>query len=158
MESRDVTLKLPLEQLHALQQLAQQQDVTVGQVVRSAITAELQRRAKKGRSPNRASEELVAPLRARLAGDFAEALSWEELEMRLKAKGFKLRESGGGLALHGYPSGDRVCKASELGFSYARLLERFQRPFPRRGHTQLASSVQGHGDDGDEDIQLFEPF
>ena len=129
-----VNFKIPYDMLRVAAQIAREDDVTIGQLLRDLLTKEISRR-KNARPPNRADEQLVAPLRARLAPDFAGASNWVELEKRLKAKGFELRPAGGGLALFRLPSGDRVCKASELGFSYSKLIERFSAGFPGHAHT-----------------------
>jgi hypothetical protein len=42
------------------------------------------------------------------------------------------------LALHRHPSGIRVCKVSELGYGYSKLIERFRTAFPGHTHTWIA--------------------
>ncbi|MGV6850505.1 MAG: hypothetical protein ACWA5A_19205 [Marinibacterium sp.] len=135
-----VTLRLTREMRHSLERMAQAADITPGQVVRDLIGREVTRRHR-ARPPVRADERLLAPLRARLASDLAEARDWQDLAGRLQQKGYVLRESGGGLALYSWPSGARVCKASELGFSYGRLMQRFRAPFPGHAHTWLADKL-----------------
>ena len=78
-------------------------------------------------------------LRALLADDLAYAGGWSELQQRLKRKGYELRESGGGLALFSFPGGGKLAKASDLGYSYARLMRRFGAPFPGHSHGYLAA-------------------
>jgi len=56
-------------------------------------------------------------------------------------KGYVLRAAGGGLALHDWPGDRRLCKASELGFSYSRLMRRFSSPFPEHPHAWLAARM-----------------
>ncbi len=58
-----VTLKLPGPMLAALQRIAADDDVTVGQVIRDAISRDILRR-EIAKTPVRADERLVAPLRA----------------------------------------------------------------------------------------------
>ena len=132
---RTLSLHVSDVTLAALQAAAVDDDVTVGQILRDAIERELRRRAQ-AKTPVRADERLVAPLRALLAYDFAYAKSWSDLMVRLAHKGFLLVESGGGLILK-RQSGERLCKASELGYSYSRLLARFDTAFP--GHTHDAT-------------------
>ena len=126
-----VSLKLPRETRLALAQIARAEDVTVGAIVRDAIDRDLRRRQAK--PANRADERLVAPLRALLADDLAYAVGWTDLAARLQRKSYALREAGGGLVLCDQ-DGRRLCKASELGCSYARLAERFGAPFPNHRH------------------------
>lgn len=127
-----VTLKLPDLTLRALAKIAREDDVTIGQIVRDAIERDLRPR-EQAKTPNRADERLVAPLRALLADDFAYAENWADLIRRLEAKDYALRESGGGLILTAL-NGDRICKASELGYAYSRLYRKFKTPFPGHSH------------------------
>ena len=129
-------LKLSNEMLSALRAWAQKEDVTVGQIIRDAIARDLRRR-EKAKTPNRADERLVAPLRALLADDLAYAENWADLSRRLASKGFELREAGGGLALHRLSDGSRLCKASELGYAYRTLMRRFMAPFPGHRHRPI---------------------
>jgi hypothetical protein len=130
-----IEMKMHVEMLRAASMLARQRDITVGQLVRDLVAREIARAH--ARPPIRADERLIAPLRARLADDLAHAEGWEDLQARLRAKGYVLRAAGGGLALHGGPGDRRICKASELGFSYARLMRRFGAPFPDHPHSHL---------------------
>lgn len=148
--------KMPAEMIRALQQIARAQDISIGQLLRNLAAKEISR-LHKARPPNRADERLVAPLRARLAGDLAHAACWDDLQTRLRCKGYELREAGGGLALHAYPSGARQCKASELGFSYSRLMRRFHAPFPGHAHTWLAERFLHQGEDDDDPVLIEDP-
>ena len=141
METRDVTLKLPKPVLDALILAADQDDVSVGQIIREAIDRDLRRRVA-AKTPVRADERLVAPLRALLAVDFAYASSWDDLAQRLHGKGYTLAESGGGLILLDQATGQRICKGSELGYGYAQLLRKFNAPFPNHRHTWLLGRVR----------------
>jgi len=146
-----MTLRLPPDLLTAIESLAASDDVTVGQFARHALTKELSRR-RSTRPPARAAERLIAPLRASLAPAMANATSWSDLANRLKQQGFELRQAGGGLAVHRHPSGDRVCKASELGFSYTRLMRRLRAPFPGHTHTWLFERLKD-----DANVVLIQP-
>lgn len=89
MES--VLVKLPAPTLAALHQIAKQDDISVGQILRDAVNRDLLRR-EKAKTPVRADERIVAPLRALLADDFAYSTDWAELRSRLASKGYMLRE------------------------------------------------------------------
>ncbi len=141
MEQSEVTLRLPAVMIGALKIAAARDDVSVGQIIRDAIARDLQRR-EKAKTPVSADERLVAPLRALLADDFAYARHWDDLFGRLRAKGFRLAESGGGLILLDHSTGERICKGSELGYGYALLLRKFDAPFPGHAHTWLRGRVQ----------------
>ncbi|PRX37315.1 hypothetical protein SAMN05216257_101337 [Meinhardsimonia xiamenensis] len=142
MEMERASFRLPREMRAALERMAAEEDVSPGQILRRLIDREIARRAR-AKPPVRADERLLAPLRARLADDLAHAPGWRELQARLRAKGYELREAGGGLALHRWPEGDRLCKASELGFSYSALMRRLGAPFPGHAHRGLAARMLG---------------
>lgn len=141
MDMRPISLKLPAPLLQAAVLLAQDRDCSLGALIRTALNAEIKRAGSPAKTPNRADERLVDPLRALLAVDFGEARNWPDLQQRLAAKGFALREAGGGLALHSHPDGARLCKASELGHAYASLMRRFGQPFPDHSQRWLERHV-----------------
>ena len=143
MNMRVVTFKLPEPMIAGALRLAQARDSTLGQIVRDALSAEIRRCSRNATTPNRAEEQLLAPLRVLLASEFALAKTWQDLQARLQAQGYALREAGGGLALHTHPDGMRMCKASELGHAYASLMRRFNAPFPSHSHHHLVDKVLG---------------
>ena len=136
--------------------LAEKHDLSLGQLIRNALSREIARHAN-AKPPVRADEQLLAPLRARLAPDLAHARNWQDLGDRLKTKGYVLRVAGGGLALHDWPADRRICKASELGFSYSNLMRRFRTPFPSHPHRWLAERMLDQQPE-DDTIDVFEPF
>jgi hypothetical protein len=119
----------------ALERCARDDDVTIGQIIRDAIDRELYRRSR-AKKAVRPDERLIAPLRALLADDFAYARSWSDLASRLGTKGYRLVESGPGLVLVQARDGTRLCKASDLGYSHARLGQRLG-PFPQHAHAHV---------------------
>ncbi len=147
-------IQMHTEMVRSLQNLAAGRDITLGQLLRNLATKEISR-ANNARPPVRADEQLIAPLRARLANDLAHSRDWEDLQTRLRSRGYELREAGGGLALHSFPNGFRQCKASELGFSYSKLMRRFEAPFPGHAHIWLAQRYLNKPSD---DIELIERF
>jgi hypothetical protein len=130
----------------ALERIARDEDRSVGDILRDAVERDLYRRtrAKKAVRPD---ERLIAPLRALLADDLAYAASWPELAARLARKGYALIESGPGLVLAAQPSGQRLCKASDLGYSHSRLASRLGSPFPSHAHAHIVarSAARPHG-------------
>jgi len=161
MEMRTFTLKLPEPMVAAALKLANQRDVTLGHIIRMAVSAEIKKNSRNAKTPNRADELLLAPLRVLLASDFAMAQDWTDLNQRLNDHGYALREAGGGLALHSYPDGVRMCKASELGHSYSSLMRRYNAPFPGHAHRHLVDKLLGPtqaapGEGSDFDV--IEPF
>ncbi|RBI77677.1 hypothetical protein DQW77_00435 [Roseovarius sp. TE539] len=137
---QQLEIRMHRELVRAARHLARERDITTGQLVRDLLSREVSRH-NRAKPPVRADERLVAPLRARLAVDLAGAEGWTDLDRRLRARGYVLRAAGGGLALHDWPGDRRICKASELGFSYSRLMRRFGAPFPGHGHTWLADRM-----------------
>ncbi len=150
MSLTPTTLKLPDDLLHVLDVMARDADITTGQLVRSILSKEISRR-KNARPPIRADEPLIAPLRARLAPILGTAPDWTSIQAKLKEQGYELRQAGGGLALHSYPDGERLCKASELGFSYSKLIARLSKPFPGHTHFHVFDRVMRKKADSDLD-------
>lgn len=155
---RPVQIRMSGAMQEAAERAAHASDITMGEYVRRLVDADLRRRFAPATTPNRVEEHLLSPLRVRLAHDFACATSWPDLNARLAAKGYALREAGGGLALHAHPEGTRLCKASELGHSYGALMRRYGAPFPGHAHRHLVdrwlkttSPPPGCPDDGDDD-------
>lgn len=146
--------KMHPEMSRAIIAIARERDVTVGQILRDLVSTEI-RRHQKARPSERTDERLVAPLRARLAPSLAHAPTWDDLQADLRRKGYDLRPAGGGLALHSHPSGERVCKASDLGFSYSRLLHRIGAPFPGHPHTLHLETRTPETEDSPDVIEDF---
>jgi len=125
-----MTMKLPLPTHSALAALAEEQKVSVGQIIRVAIDREIRRRTK-SKLPEKADARLFEHLQARLGEDFQSSENWQTLQKRLSGKGYRLRESGGGLDLTDRATGNHLCKTSDLGYEYSKLLRKFRSPFPR---------------------------
>lgn len=154
MMTHETILKLPDPMLREACRLARTRDMTVGQVVRDALSAELRRARRKASKRLKALEVEVAPVRAELASDLALAQSWPDLQGRLANKGYALRPSGGGLALVRLVGGARICTASDLGPGYGKLIERFGGPMPDPSarpkpvcQTQATLDLVGRDDD-----------
>ncbi len=129
-EFEHISLQLPPALLRAARDVAADRDLTLGELLRVALQAELRRVARPATAPDRAEERRIAMIRARFAEDFAYAQTWQELQTRLKAKGAYLQGAGGGLVVATWPAGQRLCKASQVGASIAQLARRFRAPFP----------------------------
>ena len=94
MDMHPVTIGLPDPLLRAAQDLAQARDISLGALIRAALSAEVRRANLPAKMPNRADERLVDPLRALLAVDFGTARDWPDLQARLAAKGCVKRGAG----------------------------------------------------------------
>lgn len=136
-----VQFKLPHEMVIRLEQIAGEEDISLGQVIRLAVERDFRRRDDFARH-TRLPQRLIAPIRERVQGDFLAAEGWSDLKARLVAQGYALREAGGGLALHESVSGRFLCRTSELGFGYPALLRRFASPFPGHSHTWLLDRIR----------------
>ena len=135
-------IDLAREHWEALDQLARREHVSVSALLQEAVRREVQRR---GRAPKAEGpdEALLSPIRAHLADDFAYAKGWAELDTRLQRKGYRLAESGPGLILVAWPGGEKICKASDLGYSHARLARKFGQPWP--DHAQAWRALRQAG-------------
>lgn len=165
MISGDVKLRLDQPLLADLHALADAEGCDLASIMTRALKAEIARTRARARTPVRAEERLLAPLRALLARDLAAATGWEDLQTRLAVHGYRLREAGGGLLLATSPGGKRICKASELGFAYSDLMRRFGRPFPGHSQHKLAARILDPMRAArcplppeDDDFDLIEPF
>ena len=152
MEMDVVTLRIPRPMLHQVQGLAEEQDVSLGHLVRELLKKEIGRRLS-AKTSNRTDERLVAALQALLARDMAEASGWSDLAQRLARHGYAIAPAGGGLVLVRRPCGTRVCKASELGFAYRTLVRRFGMGMPGHPHGALGLTFPEEEDDA-----VIEPF
>ncbi|WP_084667914.1 relaxase family protein [Nioella nitratireducens] len=155
MFGESLTIRLAPRDLQALDALARRQDVTVGFIVRGLIASELKRQANT-KARNCADGRLVARLQRLLAGAMAEARSWQDLHRRLSDLGYELRPSGGGLTVHRLSGDERLCKSSDLGFAYTRLVKRFRAPMP--GHPRKMQHVLERlaPEDMEEDFEVIE--
>lgn len=136
-----VSFKLPPDLRARLEAIAAVDDVSIGQLVRTAIERDLRRRASLAPRP-RAAEHILATVRSKVVGDFEQAGDWAELKVRLAEQGYSLREAGGGLALHEIVTGRFLCRTSEIGFGYPGLIRRFGKPFPGHCHTWLLDKIR----------------
>ncbi|HBG97970.1 MAG: hypothetical protein JKP98_02460 [Rhodobacteraceae bacterium] len=152
MPDRHLSVCLPDPLFRAARDIAGRRGQPLERLIVDALNVEVARAYRKARSPVRADERYVAMLRARFARAFAMARDWRDLQDRLAADGAELREAGGGLALFCLRSGERLCKASDMGASLRQLSIRFCAPFP--GPPPRAPVP----DRVEEDIELFEPF
>lgn len=139
MES--VTFKLPVDVITRLDQIARDEDVSVGHIIRLALERDFNRRDG-FRSHPRSPEFLLAPIREKVRADFIEASGWSDLKTRLIGKGYSLREAGGGLALHDAITGRFLCRTSEIGFGYPTLMRQFAGPFPGHSQTWLIDRIR----------------
>lgn len=125
MSKQPVPLELPVDLFMTVHDLAAEQEDTLARVIEGLVSDHLAsvRGAKKRLRP--ASERLVFALQNLLFRDMAEAVSWEDLDNRLRRHGYFLKIGWGGLSLHTETSGQKLCHAHDLGFSYGTFIRRF---------------------------------
>ncbi|MCP3971435.1 MAG: hypothetical protein GY717_14170 [Rhodobacteraceae bacterium] len=117
----------------ALSQVSSAEGTAIDALVADAVHRDLYRRTR-ARKAERPDERLIAD-------DFAFSSTWEDLQARLDAKGYWLMKSGAGLAVCDKSNGCRVCKASDLGNSHARLARKLGTAFPGHTHPQAIGAV-----------------
>ena len=144
MDLESVTLKLPRDLLSGAQRVATARDVTIGHMVRQLLKREVDRQlsAKKSEATD---ERLLAALQALLARDMAQATGWDDLASRLRPHGYDLRPASGGVVLYKTSCGTRVCKGSEIGFSYSTLVKRFGCHMPNHSHDRSRRALMPAG-------------
>lgn len=164
-----VDVKLQSELADAARMLARERDVTVSQLLRELVKREIDmtRRINSIRS---AEERSVEGLKSRLMPDFMASRTWPDLKTRLKNRGYCLVASSGGLALHDRETGKRICKSSEIGFGYSKLIRKMGAPFPGHPHAWLDDRVlpmqqmtdiqkeKPPATDVTDDFDVIEPF
>lgn len=144
MELESVTLKLPRELLSGAQRVATAQEVTIGHMVRQLLKREVDRQLS-SKDTATVSDGLVSAVQTLLAGDVTDASDWDDLSERLRPHGYVFRLNEGGLVLFKTSCGTRICRGSELGFSYASLVKRFGQQMPEPSCTSAVKSVMPAG-------------
>ena len=144
MELESVTLKLPRNLLSGAQRVATARDVTIGHMVRQLLKREVDCQLNSERTEG-TDTRLLAAVQALLACDFAEASGWDDFAQRLRPHGYVVRAAGGGIALIKSSCGTRICKGSELGFAYAKLVKQFGADLPGHPHAKTHLAVMPAG-------------
>jgi len=157
MLSQKIEFVISPEMEAFLYQCVEEKDLSVGQVLRTLVEAEMKRKTN-AKTPNRADEKLVARLQRLLVPTMASALDWNDLHARLAALNHSVRPAGGGLTIHDLVTGDRLCKSSELGFAYSRLVRKFRQPMPGHHHkmAHVLAAIRGLPSDDADDFDVIE--
>lgn len=135
MESNLYQLRLPHALARAAQQIAAQRDLTVGQLLRDLLAAEISRAG-----PDDAAQ-MPPQQRKALGQTFDIATGWDDLQRRLAEHRMRLMPAGNGLALYPLEGDSRICKIKAIGQSYAALVSRFGAPFPSHPHAWMAERM-----------------
>lgn len=144
MELESVTLKLPRELLSGAQRVATAREVTIGHMVRQLLKREVERQLA-SKDITMVSESLISAVQTLLARDIADASDWDDIAEQLRPHGYVFKLHEGGLVLYKISCGTRICTGSELGFSYASLVERFGVQMPSQAVAKTGNGVMPAG-------------
>ena len=147
MDTESVTLKLPRALLSEAQHVATAREVTIGHMVRQLLKREVDRQMS-AKAEEDTERRLIVALQALLARDMADAGDWDDLATRLRPHGYEMQVRDGSAVLVKSSCGTSVCKASELGFSYASMVKRFDTSLLKadRSKTHLGTMPAGNID------------
>lgn len=126
-----MTIRIPEALLASLIRASRAEELTPAEFVRAALAERLKEMDLRG------AQDPVAALRRALRRHFSEAGDWPELQRRLRAEGFVLREAAGELWLFTWPVERRLVRLERVGPGREDLTLRFRSPFPAHG--------SGHG-------------
>ena len=122
---RAVTIRIPEELLASAIRAARVEEMTAGEFIRAALAGRLAEPAGRG--------DPVSVIRRALRRQFSEANDWLDLQRRLRAEGFVLREVGGELWLFTWPVERRLVRLERVGPGREDLTLLYRAPFPAHG-------------------------
>jgi predicted transcriptional regulator len=144
-----VSIKLSRELAAEVERLAMSYDLTVGAVVREALS-QLIEREKLNDSADHDSEtnaDIARPdsvldlVRQTVTREVQNSRNWDELQEHLRKKNLEFVPKGGGLSLRSADTKKIICKGSAIGFGYSRLIRKFGCGFPDHSHAWLVGRV-----------------
>lgn len=146
---RLVSLRLPLDLIARIEEEAHALGLSPAETIRRVLRDAFEAQAPIQDEPSGPLPEMAAIQEALdRSGD------WLDLQRRLRAQGFVLRESGRGrLVLHDWPENRALMPLDELGVSAAELVLRYRAPFPggvgssslpKPIHPPLSEGVRAH--------------
>jgi len=143
-----VNVRMSVSMRDALEELAVETDMSVGQLVREALqrflaevwahTGEEQNVDTSTPSPD---DSVLERCRQAVRQALSLASDWKTMQGILATNGYEYRALGGGLTMFDTTDGRYLCKASDVGPGYSKLIKRFRAPFPGHPHTWLADRV-----------------
>ena len=161
----EMKIQLSEEMSEKLAKRAFSQNVSVGTVIRDALSqyldgapvepgrrGEARKSGRRGRDVSGADESgpaRTAPaetvdlddLKSRFSEAVERASDWDELQERLRESGLDIAPKGGGLVVMQAGTGTELCKASDLGFAYSRLIRRYRAGWADHPHTWPAERI-----------------
>jgi len=148
----EITIRLPRKLADDVEKTAQEYDLTIGAVVREALTSFIQRKQRQNGAECeggersdcvKGSSSMHESLKPLMAEAVKESKNWDELQELLSLNGLEIAPKGGGLVLRSVDSKHEICKASDLDFPYRRLIKNYKCGFPGHSHQWLVDKVLG---------------
>lgn len=85
--------------------------------------------------------DALAIVAQKVFAGLAKSSNWAEMQAALAEDDLEYFERGGGLAIRVRSTGAYVCKGSEVGPGYMKLIGKFRAPFPGHSAVWLAEKV-----------------
>lgn len=151
MSDLSVELKVQLseEMSEKLAMRAYGSGVSVGAIIRQALSEFLDHRQPEARSQVSAPKEerqlegrQLDEIKSQIEEAVAASSSWDDLHKLCGEKNLELVPKGGGLVVRLADTKVELCKASEVGFAYSRLIKRFGNGLPGH-HEWLSDRILG---------------
>jgi hypothetical protein len=124
---RSVTIRIPEALLAAVVRAARAEEMTAAEFMRAALAERLAELDLGG------ARDPVGLIRRALRRQFSEAADWLDLQRRLRAEGFVLREVEGELWLFTWPVERRLVRLERVGPGREDLTLLYRAPFPAHG-------------------------
>lgn len=145
--------KLPVEmKIHLSEEMAEklarrayEQNVSVGTLIREALSEFLNEKRPVRGPVAQTSEKEVEDVRSQFVEAVERSSNWNELQEQLRAKGLDIAPKGGGLVVRRAGTNTDLCKASDIGFAYSRLIRRYRAGWPDHPHAWLAERILSNG-------------
>ncbi len=132
---RSVTIRIPEPLLAAAIRAARAGEMTAAEFIRTALAERLAELDSDGQ------RDPVGVIRRALRRQFSQASDWLDLQRRLRAEGFVLREAEGDLWLFTWPLERRLVRLERVGPGREDLTLHFRSPFPAHGNGHGAPRV-----------------
>lgn len=139
-----VSIRMSLAMRDALEELAVETDMSIGQLVREALQRfldEVWSQPHEVTVASSAAQSVPESCREAVSAALPVAKDWQTMQAILATHGCEYRAHGGGLAVFDTADGRYLCKASAVGPGYSMLIKRFRAPFPGHPHSWLADRI-----------------
>ena len=138
----ELTIRIDSKSGNQLEKIALKLDTSVGEIVREAISQfvdQIEESLQEEKQNIKSNE--VLQCHEILKEVLPNVENWKGLNDQLIKYGIEYYERGGGLALRWTTDKKYICKASEVGPGYSRLIKKFNSPFPNHSAQWLADRV-----------------